>query len=421
MMPKRLIVVLCALLLLCSCATKAPKQVGNPGDLYVEGVNLLKNKKYDDAIKKFSAIRENYPFDPMALIATVKLGDVYFAQKEYILAIGVYEDFFKSHPEDENIPYVLARLGECYDKTALSIDRDQSYILKSIERLTYLKNRYPASIHTKESEPRLARMLQKLADRELYVGEFYYRTDQYNASIMRLEYMLKKYPNAAGIDKALYYLSQDNRELGYQDKSDYYLERLKNDYPKSIYARAVTRQRKQLKLVKAEAPVVSFEERKKRNIELTPQQVAKAEPPKEEKDKGLSFFDEKKPIDIVSDSMEGFDKEKYVIFKGSVIAKQEDLFIFADVIEAYMSEDTNEIEKAYAKGNVKIVKQDRTATSEEAIFDNNKREITLKKNVVVISGQDRLTGELVTYYVNEDRVVVEGEKGKKARITVQPR
>jgi outer membrane protein assembly factor BamD len=420
-MPTKFVIVLCAFLLLCSCASKTPKQAGNPGDLYVEGVKLLKDKKYDKAIEKFSSIRENYPFDPMALIATVKLGDTYFAKKEYILASGVYEDFFKSHPEDENIPYVLSRLGECYDKTSLSIDRDQTYILRSIERLTYLKNRYPASVHTKESEPRLAKMIQKLADRELYVGEFYYKTDQYNASIIRLEYLLKKYPNAAGTDKAFYYLSQSNRELGYQEKSDYYLERLKNEYPKSIYARAVVRERKQLKLVKAETPVVSFEDRKKRDIELTPLQVAKAETPKDEKDKGLSFFDEKKPIDIVSDSMEGFDKEKYVIFKGSVIAKQEDLFIFADVIEAYMSEDTNEIEKAYAKGNVKIVKQDRTATSEEAIFDNSKREITLKKNVVVISGQDRLTGELVTYFVNEDRVIVEGEKNKKARITVQPR
>jgi len=420
-MLTKLVIFLCAFLLLCSCASKAPKQVGKPGDLYVEGVNLLKDKKYDKAIEKFASIRENYPFDPMALIATVKLGDTYFARKEYVLASGVYEDFFKSHPEDENIPYVLSRLGECYDKTSLSIDRDQTYILRSIERLTYLKNRYPASVHTKESEPRLAKMIQKLADRELYVGEFYYRTDQYNASIIRLEYLLKKYPNAAGTDKAFYYLSQANRELGYQEKSDYYLERLKGEYPKSIYSRAVVRERKQLKLVKAEAPLVPFEDRKKRNIELTPLQVAKAEPATEEKDKGLSFFDEKKPIDIVSDSMEGFDKEKYVIFKGSVIAKQEDLFIFADVIEAYMSEDTNEIEKAYAKGNVKIVKQDRTATSEEAVFDNNKREITLKKNVVVISGQDRLTGEIVTYFVNEDRVVVEGEKDKKARITVRPR
>ncbi len=126
--------------------------------------------KYDKAIEKFSSIRENYPFDPMALIATVKLGDAYFAKKEYVLASGVYEDFFKSHPEDENIPYVLSRLGECYDKTSLSIDRDQTYILRSIERLTYLKNRYPASIHTKESEPRLAKMIQACRPRTLCRG-----------------------------------------------------------------------------------------------------------------------------------------------------------------------------------------------------------------------------------------------------------
>ena len=119
--------------------------------------------------------------------------------------------------------------------------------------------------------------------------------------------------------------------------------------------------------------------------------------------------------------MEGFDKEKYVLFKGSVIAKQEDLFIFADTVEAYMSEDTNEIEKAIAKGNVKIVKQDRTATCREAIFENAKGEITLKGDVVVYQGKDKLSGDVIIYYVNADRVVVQADKDKRARITVQPK
>ena len=119
--------------------------------------------------------------------------------------------------------------------------------------------------------------------------------------------------------------------------------------------------------------------------------------------------------------MEGFDKEKYVLFKGSVIAKQEDLFIFADIIEAYMNEETNEIEKAIARGNVKIVKQDRTATCLEAIFENAKGEITLKGNVVVYQGKDKLSGDVIVYYVNTDRVVVQADKDNRARITVQPK
>jgi outer membrane protein assembly factor BamD len=458
-------------MLLFACAS-GPKRIDSAGNLYVDGVNLLQAKKYSKAIEKFSALRENHPFDPLAIVAAVKLGDVYFAKKEYILAAGVYEDFFKSHPDDENVPYVLSRLGECYDKESLSIDRDQEFTLKAIERLTYLKNRYPTSAYAKESEPRLAKMIQKLADRELYVGEFYYRSAQYNASTVRLEYFLAKYPNAKGIDKALLCLVQSYRELGNQEKSDFYLNRLHAEYPKSLYARTTIRERKTLQPAKVDTargtttPVPLYEEKKKRTIDLAPPQMVKtdqvavtestrvqplirntdnntakdtgkgtekntaadaakdqkgAQNKETDKNKGLAFFDKKKPVDIVSDTMEGFDKEKYVLFKGSVIAKQEDLFIFADTIEAYMSEDTNEIEKAIAKGNVKIVKQDRTATCLEAVFENAKGEITLKGNVIVYQGQDKLSGDVIIYYVNADRVVVQADKDKRARITVQPK
>ena len=491
---QKLLVALAACVLLISCASQGPKRIDSAGDLYIDGVNYLQAKKYSKAIEKFNILRENRPFDSLAIVAAVKLGDTYFAQKEYVMAAGIYEDFFKSHPEDENVPYVLSRLGECYEKEALTIDRDQTHTLKGIERLTYLKNRYPNSPHTQESIPRLDRMLQRLADRELYVGEFYYRSSQYNACIIRLEYLLAKYPETRGRDKALFYLALSHRELGNQEKSDFYLNRLQAEFPNSLYARTTIREKKRLQAAKNDgtrtkasgpvrktlsapqssaqksdaaqtAPIPSYEEPKPRNIELKPLQdakvdqragslpvqkasaVSKTEEPVEQiaaapvspgsqekeikdvqkkdagsKDKSsLGFFDKKKPVDITSDSMEGFDKEKYVLFRGSVIAKQDDLFIFADTMEAYMNENTNEIERAIAKGNVKIVKQDRTATCREALFENAKGEITLRGNVVVYQARDKLSGDTIIYYVNEDRVVVQSEKNSKAHITVQPK
>ncbi len=54
-------------------------------------------------------------------------------------------------------------------------------------------------------------------------------------------------------------------------------------------------------------------------------------------------------------------------------------------------------------------------------FDNKKGEIVLKGNVIVFQGQDKLVGDVITYYVNEDRAVVEGDKGKRARIIINPR
>jgi len=437
----RLIVIIVSCLLIFSCASKPVKKSENPGNLYVEGVNLMKVKKYDKAIDKFSEVRENFPFDPMALISTVKLGDAYFERKSYDLALGTYEDFFKAHPEDENIPYVLLRIGECYEKLALSLDRDQAYTLKAIERYTYLRNRYPSSDYASAAEGKIEKLNQKLADRELYVGEFYYRTNQYNAAITRLEYLLKKYPKANGLDRALYYISMSYKALGDPVKSDEYIEKLRNEYPNSTVHKPsnIKGGRQTLMSPKMESPLINQRSLSKREIDLRPQiikastegETMGAAPEKQQgrqagdskdKDKsGLGFIDKGKPIDIVSDTMEGFDKEKMVVFKGSVIAKQDDLLIFTDVIETYLNEETNEISKAYARGNVKIVKQDRTATAQEAFFDNIKREIILKGDVVVYQGQDKIIGNVITYYINEDKVVVEGESEKRARAILTPK
>ncbi len=162
---KKLLILLISCLLLASCAGKGTKKAEGPGELYVEGVNLMKEKKYDDAIRKFNQVRENFPFDMISLVAAVKLGDVHFERKDYVQAASVYEDFFNAHPEDENAPYVLARLGECYERLSPSIDRDQANTYKAIEKYTLLKNRFPNSSYAKVVEERLKKLTQKLADR----------------------------------------------------------------------------------------------------------------------------------------------------------------------------------------------------------------------------------------------------------------
>lgn len=513
-------------LLLVSCSSKETKKTENPGDLYVQGVNLLNKKKYSDAIEKFMKIKEDFPFDPMTSIAQVKLGDAYFAKEEYLLAAGVYEDFFNAHPEDENIPYVLRRLGESYTQLSPTIDRDQAYTVKAIERFTYLKNRYPQSAYAKDVDARIDELTDKQAAHELYVGEYYHKTEQYNASILRLEYVLTRYPKSKNRDKVLFLLADCYRKLLSPEKSRLYQEQLKKEYPRSIYATSAVRHTiaaekpmekpkdvssvQSVQTEKAEkrqgVTLVDAGNTKKKEIDLKPAAIEQnktvveaptaqiasvpksdapvatktlaattagpapaavqgagkddqisaspvAEPPfagqsgaeygvsesaktsefesvskpssakKDDQKKGpLGFFSaEKKPIDVVSDTMEGLEKGKVIVFKGNVVAIQGDLQMFSDTLTAYLGEETNEIEKALASGHVKIVKQDRIATCEDALFENAKGEITLKGNVVVFSGPNKVAGDIVKYFINEDRVSVESEKGKRAHVTVHPK
>lgn len=41
--------------------------------------------------------------------------------------------------------------------------------------------------------------------------------------------------------------------------------------------------------------------------------------------------------------------------------------------------------------------------------------------MVVFSGNDKVSGDTVTYYINEDRVYVQGEKEKRAKALISPK
>jgi outer membrane protein assembly factor BamD len=509
MMRKSLLVLSIILLFLPSCTKKAVKPVDNPGDLYVQGVEQMKKKKWDNAVADFAKVRESFPFDPIAVVAQIKQGDAYFEKKDYQLAGGTYEDFVNSYPDDENAAYALHRLGECYEKQALTVERDQAITLKAIERFTFLKNRYPASPYAKDADAHIAQLTQKLAAREFYVGEFYYRTGRYNASILRLEYFLNTYPAANDRDKALHYLVLDYRELHDPEKAQLYVDKLRQEYPKSNYSVLASRERpvatKQAAaphaaaapiVVAMDAPVdLTYRETKKREIDLRPIEAPPAEgvgsppenaakaapsvaglPADNEKDgakrgeaeKGAAIQEtgaakeaatpaekptksghedgdklgtkagavkkdafglsnQKNPIDVVADTMEAFEKGKTNVFKGNVVVKQEGsgpgqtLYLFSDKVTAYRSEEENDIQRVDAEGNVRIVKADRTATCKQAFFYNDKHQIVLKGDVVVFEGKDRLTGDTVTYYLDEDRTHVEGQPDKRAHVTITPK
>jgi outer membrane protein assembly factor BamD len=516
-MRKTVIFIAVFSLLLISCAKKEFRKVDAAGNLYVQGIEFMKKKKYDKAIENFNKIRENYPFDPLALVADVKLGDAHFARKEWQMAATVYEDFVNGHPEDENAPYVMKQIGLSYEKLSPSLDRDQANTYKAVERFTFLKNRYPQSRYAQDADTHIKALTAKLAGREFYVGEFYHKTYRYNAAIMRLEYLLSKFPDTKDREKALHYLSEDYGELDKPEKGAQYAEQLKREFPRSIFISNAPRERKTLRMAKASpqpaAPVVrdfSYEERKSREIDLrpietpadreatvaqqspgqtqapapptatnsavapqapaagravqeTPRTTASPSPgaetgtestragaqqqgiegqtaagqgktpaseeaarkaeesakPGGRKD-SLGFFASKKPIDVVADTMEGREKGKVIVFTGNVIAKQEDLYLFSDTLTAYMNEESNEIERAKAKGNVKIVKLDRTATCKEADFYNDRGEIVLRGDVVVFSGNDKVSGETVTYYINET-VCSAGSEGKRAKALITPK
>jgi lipopolysaccharide export system protein LptA len=137
-------------------------------------------------------------------------------------------------------------------------------------------------------------------------------------------------------------------------------------------------------------------------------------------DQGFGFSASKAPIDILSDTVEANQKQSTVTFKGNVIAKQEDITLYARMLVITYDPDTKKIKEIMAVGNVKIVQLDRRATSQKATFHQDESKVILDGEAVVREGENVIRGERVTFYVDDERSVVEGGKGGRVSTSITP-
>jgi lipopolysaccharide export system protein LptA len=134
----------------------------------------------------------------------------------------------------------------------------------------------------------------------------------------------------------------------------------------------------------------------------------------------VGFTASRAPIDITSDTVEANQKTNTIVFKGNVVAKQEDTTLYANTLTVFYDEKTKKLKEIVATGNVKVVRLERRATSQKATFDQDKNEVTFDGDAVVREGANVIRGERITYYVEEERSVVEPAKGGRVSTSITP-
>jgi lipopolysaccharide export system protein LptA len=137
-------------------------------------------------------------------------------------------------------------------------------------------------------------------------------------------------------------------------------------------------------------------------------------------ERGFGFTASHDPIDITSDSVEANQKQNTVTFKGNVVAKQGDTTLYSNTLVIIYDPNTKKLKEMIAIGNVKIVQLERRATSQKATFQQDENKVVLDGETVVREGENVIRGERVTFYVDEERSVVEGGKGSRVSTHITP-
>ena len=128
------------------------------------------------------------------------------------------------------------------------------------------------------------------------------------------------------------------------------------------------------------------------------------------------------PITIKSNELSADNKGKTAIFKGKVVAKQGDITIYAETLTVNYGNEKNDVEKIEANGNVRIVQENRIGTASHAVYDSKMGKIVLTGNPKVTEGAaNTITGNTITYYINEERSEVRSDGKDRVETTIQPR
>ncbi len=118
----------------------------------------------------------------------------------------------------------------------------------------------------------------------------------------------------------------------------------------------------------------------------------------------------KGPIIVTSDKLTADNQAHTALFENSVVARTTNMTIYADRMLVFYEKDTGNVTRIDAAGDVKVIKENRIITSQEATYYADGEKVTFTGDPRAVEGENVVTGRKMTYLMNEDRFLVEGSK-----------
>lgn len=228
---KNTVTFLLLILLVSSCAKKVP----TPEEAYNEALSLYTRKSYEDSVEAFKKVKEMFPDHPLSRDAQIMSADAYFKAEKYDEAYLAYDEFIKLYPENINIPYAHYKQALCYYNQISEKDRDQGFTRLAIEKLDKVLTDFPDTPYAIKAYFYKKECRKRLAEQEIFVGNFYLRYDKYKSAEKRFLYALKNFPDVPIQEEALFGLYKVYKGKKDEDKIKKIVELIFKNFPNTKY------------------------------------------------------------------------------------------------------------------------------------------------------------------------------------------
>jgi outer membrane protein assembly factor BamD len=215
----------------------APAPVPPPDELYGLGNTELERRSYEEARQHFRRLVERHPNSAFAPRARFLIGEAYYREAEFDKAIGELETFMSFYPRHEIADLAQYRLAMAYYDQVKPIEQDQTVASKALEQFRKLVKEYPESRYATDALAKVDTCRGRLAQKEVWVANYYFTQGNPGAARQRLELVLREYPRTLVVPEALWLLAEVNLREGKKLQARELLSRLTQEFSHTDFGR----------------------------------------------------------------------------------------------------------------------------------------------------------------------------------------
>ncbi len=235
----RFFVFLCITLLfipILSCSKKEVKPPAfEPKSAFLRATRLIEDDEFEKARELLTEIKHRDISKVYAPLAQLKIADSFSREEEFELAIEEYRRFLRLYPANKYAPYAQYQIATIFYSRIESADRGYKSAEEAMKEFNKLNEMFPRNPYRKVIPLRIQKCRNILADHELYVGEFYYRKEAYNAALGRLNGILENYSDYKKLHRVYYIIAMSYKELGEIEKSaEFFLKTMNSTTDKKL-------------------------------------------------------------------------------------------------------------------------------------------------------------------------------------------
>ncbi len=139
-------------------------------------------------------------------------------------------------------------------------------------------------------------------------------------------------------------------------------------------------------------------------------------------DKPVFFGNSKDPVDITADKLDFDQKKRIAVFSGNVVARQAETTLEAEVLQVVFSSGSEQdLKEIIATGKKVIVKlEDKKAVCRKMHYYADGRKIVLTGSPSIDDGKNVISGEEITFFIDDERSVVKSGQKRRVKTTIFP-